>query len=154
MYYPRLPNTYTYRDTGIMAMDSVTVSMFGRLQGRYSLLHYMKYTLFHSQSFLLCTLAKQSEIHAICLVPHTLFSRFHRSTLFVWIPLHSCQTFINRCNMWLIMGGYLGISSHPVPKLLELEFCFLKNAPWMPCVVQQSLYDGLSTFKLRCFTTQ
>jgi len=87
----------------------------------------MKYTLYLSQLLVSYTLAELSSIHAVYVVPHALLPSVHRSTKFVRF----------------IMAGYLFISSHPLPTLLESELLFLTNSLRMPCEVRRSVDDGL-----------
>jgi len=61
--------------------------------------HYTKYTLCHSQLLVSHTLAELSEIHTVCVIPHALMGCFHRSVQCVRFPMHSCQVFIDSCNL-------------------------------------------------------
>jgi len=91
---------YTYEDTGIMEMDSVTGSIYLEYPGADR--HHLNIRYTHS-------IFPSSWSYA-------LLPSFHGSTQFVWILPHSCQSFIDPRNLCGSSGP--GIRSYPLTLFL------------------------------------
>ena len=79
----------------------------------------MKYTICLFQILFLCTVAKLSLMHTICVVSYILLPSIHRCMQSGWFPIYLCKAFIHPPN--LSSSFWLGIPSNPLTLFLRFS---------------------------------